>query len=153
SGVIDGGPNVGEKQTLSFDSSTTGGNFALKLGPFQQTVPFSSNPGTLQGNIQTALNNMFATQIQTLTLAANGNVVLSYNGVNSAALSVTTGGSGTSLAAVQTALNSIPALAGNFQAFGGAGGPFTIVLGLEQTNFSNGLLAILIPIGSNGSAT
>src|SRR5262249_53691492 len=42
-------------------------------------------------------------------------------------------GTTTTLANVQAALNAIPALVGNFTAFGGAGGPFIIVFNNAQT--------------------
>src|SRR5439155_9891245 len=88
-----------------FGGNITGGNFTLTYGSNPpQTVPYANTVAGVQGNIQTALNNMFGAgntqvianssgtnEVETLTLGgtASGTFTPSYNGVAGTSLTVT----------------------------------------------------------------
>ena len=60
-------------------------------------------------NLQT-IPVLSGNEVQTLTLASNGAVLLSFNGVNATSvITMTTGTGGTTAAAIQTNLQTIPA--------------------------------------------
>ena len=86
------------------------------------------------------LNTAGVNEVQTLTLTAGAGgdtFKLTYDAVESSAVTIPGGGfAAVPLADIQTALTSIPALAGNYTATGSAGGPFTITFNgsLESTD-------------------
>ncbi len=96
-------------------------------GPFTITTS-NLAVGTVSSLIRANTTNVtVTTTTQTLGLVANGTTNLSFNGVTATSpLTVTTGASGTTVASVQSALNSIQGLAGQATVVGANGGPFTI---------------------------
>src|SRR5207249_1111113 len=69
----------------------------------------------------------FSSEVQKLTLGANGSTTLSFDGASATSpLAVTLGAGGTTAAAVLANLNTIAALKGNVSVTGNNGGPFTV---------------------------
>src|SRR5207253_1915230 len=101
-------------------TGSTGGPFNIILSPV-------GNPGGTVTS-STAATATLVTTAQALGLVTSGVANLSFSGVSGTSpLVVTPGVGGTTAAAVQAVLNTIPTLNGSAAVSGPNGGPFTII--------------------------